>query len=428
MKNKLILIFISIFVLINFCSKKGEIALDAKSYLDSLTRIVEPVYKNMNLSYWNATATGENNYYKEYANYSLQYKRILSNKRDFEIIKKFRNSNEIKDRILKRTFDLLYREFLVNQADTNLVKQITELSSKVEQKFNTFRGKIDGKPVSGNDIKKILKSSNDLELRRKAWDASKQVGGIVANDVIKLVKLRNKLANSLGFDNYFYLMLFIQEFEPGQLDRLFDQLDEHTREPFIELKKELDAYLAKRFGIKEDELRPYHYSDPFFQEAPDIYNVNLNELYADKDIIILASKFYKSIGMDVSKILARSDLYEREGKYPHAYCTHIDRRGDVRIMVNVVPSEYWMNTILHELGHAVYEVYIDKRLPFFLIDPAHSFITEAVAMFFGRLSKNPVWIKEALCVEVSILNEIFTNVKNMLKAEQLIFSRWTQVM
>ena len=50
-------------------------------------------------------------------------------------------------------------------------------------------------------------------------------------------------------------------------------------------------------------------------------------------------------------VLASSDLYEREGKNPQAFCTDIDKEGDVRILCNLKNNEGWMETILHELGH-----------------------------------------------------------------------------
>ena len=53
----------------------------------------------------------------------------------------------------------------------------------------------------------------------------------------------------------------------------------------------------------------------------------------------------------------RSDLYEKPGKNPHAFCTDIDRLGDVRIVCNLKDNEQWMETTLHELGHGVYARY-----------------------------------------------------------------------
>ena len=46
-----------------------------------------------------------------------------------------------------------------------------------------------------------------------------------------------------------------------------------------------------------------------------------------------------------------------------------------------------MGTLLHEFGHAVYDKYLDRSLPYLLREPAHILTTEASAMLFGRLTK-----------------------------------------
>jgi len=422
------LLLVPIVFVLSFCGRYSKMEVEAKNYMDSLTSVVEPIYKAANLAYWNATATGKQKYYGEYSRYKLEIKKIFSSREDFARVKSFKEDRRIKDPVLRRVFEVLYNDFLLNQADTTFLRRITELSTRVEKKFNTFRGKIDGKKVSMNEVKRILRTSNDTELRRKAWVASKQVGEVVVDDLLELVRLRNELACSLGFPDYYTLKLYVQEFKPEELDGLFDRLEEVTREPFVRIKAEIDSILAARFGVEEEELRPYHYSDPFFQEAPNIYTISLDRYYKDANVAELVSSFYKSMGIDVQPIIERSDLYEREGKYPHAYCTNIDRKGDIRVMVNLKPTEQWVGTMLHELGHAIYEVYIDPTLPFFLRDPAHSFTTEAVAMFFGRLSKNPEWMREMLNLSEQETEKIRSVVEKTLMMEQLIFARWAQVM
>ncbi|RKY53553.1 MAG: peptidase M3, partial [Candidatus Neomarinimicrobiota bacterium] len=267
------LLLVPIVFVLSFCGRYSKMEVEAKNYVDSLTSVVEPIYKAANLAYWNATATGKQKYYDEYSRYELEIKKIFSSRKDFARIKSFKEDRRIKDPVLRRVFEVLYNDFLLNQADTTLLRRITELSTRVEKKFNTFRGEIDGKKVSMNEVKRILRTSNDTELRRKAWVASKQVGEVVADDLLELVKLRNELACSLGFPDYHTLKLYVQEFKPEELDRLFDRLDEVTREPFARIKAEIDSILAARFGVEEEELRPYHYSDPFFQEAPNIYTI-----------------------------------------------------------------------------------------------------------------------------------------------------------
>ena len=90
------------------------------------------------------------------------------------------------------------------------------------------------------------------------------------------------------------------------------------------------------------------------------------------------------MGVDVSPILAKSDMYERPGKNQHAFCIHLDRTGDVRTLNNVKASIKWLETVLHELGHAIYELGFDEKLPWLLREPPHMIPTEAMALIAGR--------------------------------------------
>ena len=71
---------------------------------------------------------------------------------------------------------------------------------------------------------------------------------------------------------------------------------------------------------------------------------------------------------------------------------------------------------------------IDMNLPYFLRTPAHTFTTEAIAMIFGRLSSNPYWLRDNAGISAKKLNASEQDVKNSLRLEQLVFSRWCQVM
>ncbi len=122
------------------------------------------------------------------------------------------------------------------------------------------------------------------------------------------------------------------------------------------MKQRLDRELALRFAVPSDELRPWHYGDPFFQETPEVFAPPVDPLYADKDVVSIARRTYHELGFDgIDAILARSDLYPRPGKNQHAYAVDIDREGDVRTFLNVEPNARWMGTLLHELGHTIYQ-------------------------------------------------------------------------
>jgi peptidyl-dipeptidase A len=216
--------------------------------------------------------------------------------------------------------------------------------------------------------------------------------------------------------------------DPAEVTAIFDELDNLTGETFAGLKEEIDAYFGKRFELKPADLKPWHYQNRFFQEAPEIYSVDFDKYYENQDPVRLAAAFFDGIGLNVDDILAKSDLYEKPGKNQHAFSTDIDREGDVRTLDNVRPDSYWMNTMLHELGHGVYSYYNDRNLPYILRDAAHAFTTEAIANLFGRLATDPVWMNEMGIIDKSESVKIMSESRNALKLQMLVFSRWAQVM
>src|SRR5207249_10523086 len=224
-------------------------------------------------------------------------------------------------------------------------------------------------------------------------EASKAVGAVVEKDLRELVGLRNEAARTLGFRDYHVMQLYLNEQTQEQVLEFFDHLDELTREPFRRAKEDIDARLAKNCGVSVDDLRPWHYHDPFFQESPAVYDADLDAVYAGVDILKLCKDYYAGIGLPIDDVLARSDLYEKPKKSPHAFCTDIDREGDVRVLANIVNNEMWMSTMLHEFGHSVYSSKnIPHSLPYLVRLEAHILTTEGVAMMFERLSKQRAWL------------------------------------
>ena len=248
-----------------------------------------------------------------------------------------------------------------HQVPAELRREIVELEASVESTFNTFRGTIDGRRVDNNAIDEILRTSDDTDERRAAWEASKQIGTEVADRLRELARLRNRAARELGFRDHFALALATAELDEDRLFATLDDVDHATAEPFRAWKHELDDALAARFGVDAELLRPWHLDDPFFQETPAAGAIALDDLFADADLEALTVRTYDGLGLDVRPVLEHSDLYARDGKSQHAFCIDIDREGDVRVLCNVEPSERWMDTMLHEFGHAIYDRESDLR-------------------------------------------------------------------
>jgi len=386
-----------------------------------------PLFRRASTAWWVANTTGSDEAYKEKTDAENALVELHSDKATFAQLKSLKADGLVKDAVSARVLDVMYRTYLPGQADTALQKRIVAIENEVEQLFNTHRSDVDGKPLSENDVRKILSETKDMSEAEKAWKGYMAVGGKVEKKLSELVILRNELARSLGFKNFWVMQMTVGEIDGDQLIRLFDELDELTAGPFAALKRQIDAAMAKRFGVETGKLRPWCFGDLFFQDAPDIQKVNLDDVFADQDLLSLTKAYYESIGLEVSDIIARSDLYEKPGKSPHAFSTDLDREGDVRTLCNLKPNAYWMDTLLHELGHAVYDKYIDKSVPFVLHEASHSITTEGFAMMLGAMCKNEEWLAKVRKVESAKAVDVIASARAQLRAEKLIFSRWGQV-
>jgi len=388
----------------------------------------KPLRLEAEAAWWEANITGADAAFarKKAADNALVD--LHSDHEFFAQLKQLKAAGHVSDLVLRRELDVLYRAFVPGQADPQLQKRIVALENDVEQVFNTFRARVGDKTLTENDVRDVLANSTDSAAVEAAWKAYMEVGRQADGRLRELVRLRNETARQLGFRDYFAMQLALQEIDETELFKVFDELDELTRQPFADLKREMDAARAARFRINVSELRPWHYGDLFFQEAPGGDEVNLDDLFKNADLLALCKQYYAGIGLPVDDILTRSDLYEKPGKCPHAFSADLDRAGDTRVLANLKPNVYWANTLLHELGHSVYDKYIRPDVPFVLHTAAHGLTTEGIAEMFGALVKNEEWLRQVLQVEPAEIARIAPAVRRSLRTERLMFARWAQVM
>ncbi|MEP7284155.1 MAG: M2 family metallopeptidase [Chloroflexota bacterium] len=332
------------------------------------------------------------------------------------------------DSLLARQIHLLHYRYAQEQRDSDTIDEITQLMMKIDDAYTNFRGKVGGEPLTNNAIEQILEDEVDNEVRREAWEASKQIGPLVADNIRQLARLRNQTAYKMGYANFHRMNLELDEIDPDWLYAMLDNLAVATDGPFREVKGELDAHLSQRYRVPVEDLRPWHYSDMFFQRAPKVGSVDLDVFFDGQNLEALALKTYDGLGMDTRDVIARSDLYERPMKNQHAFCIHVDREGDVRTLCNLQSNRRWMDTILHELGHAVYDKYIPHEIPWFLREPAHILSTEAMAILMGGMTFERDWLTQIRDLDAAEVDGIIKQVAQYRRLERLIFARWVMVM
>jgi peptidyl-dipeptidase A len=396
--------------------------------IQATVEAIQPLYRAVNQAEWEAALAGtpENNGRQQAA--QAAYMRFWADPGRYADLKRLLESGAATDPIQARQLKVLYLEAAENQQDEATIQKLTELEAAVRDRHYNFRAQLRGDTLNDNQLDDLLLHSSDSGLVQAAWEASKQIGAQVADQVRELARVRNAAARRQGFRDFFERSLVLKEIEETELFRIFGQLEVATAQPFAALKREIERARAAFFGLPEQALGPWHYGDKFFQEPPPMGAVDFDRLFAGQDPVALALATFDGLGLEVRDVLERSDLYARPGKNQHAFCIDIDREGDVRTLCNLEPNTRSSATLLHELGHAVYDKYLNRSQPWAVRTPPHMLSTEAIALLMGALTTNAEWLVEILGVPAGDAARISQAARARERAARLIFTRWVLVM
>jgi peptidyl-dipeptidase A len=377
------------------------------------------------LAWWNAAITGRPADYERMEAAERAVNRHYARPRTFQQLVGLADAAGI-DALTRRRLQRLRSAYRAKQAPVEILDRITSAESEVQETYSTFRATFEGHSATDNELEDVLRNVRETARVRLAWEARKQIGPVVADDLRKLAHVRNEAARAMGFADYWQAQLLLEELDPDWLLQTLEDVDASTRAPFQAMKTELDAHLARRFGIEAGDLRPWHYSDPFFQETPEVFAPPADPLYTQHDVVAFAAETYRVLGFrNIDAILSRSDLYPRAGKNQHAYAVDIDREGDVRTFLNVEPNARWMGTLLHELGHTIYQDGIDRtELPWDLRDDPQGFLNEGFAMFCEQPTTNPDWLSSMVGLPASEAHQLGPRLAAQDTASLLAFVRW----
>jgi peptidyl-dipeptidase A len=328
---------------------------------------------------------------------------------------------------VRRALEQAQLDLLANQIPEADRAELVALQTRVEHAFSSVRGRMGDREVPNNELERVLADSGDLAERRAAWEAGKQIGAVVADDVLALVELRNRIARERGYRDWFAFALATGDIDEAWLEATLAEVEAATREPYGAVKAELDGRLGARFGVPVEALRPWHYGDLFFQRYDGEADADLGPLLTGTDTVALTVAAYDGMGLETRHLLDRSDLQPRPGKDQHAFCLDVDRHGDIRVLANLAPGEEWLDVLLHEVGHAVYDDHIDRSLPWVLRKPPQPLVTEAVALMLGRLRRDPEFLVGVLGADETAAAALTGPSREVLRTGQLVFARWCLV-
>jgi peptidyl-dipeptidase A len=394
-------------------------------FIEQQRNLVEHREIDSAIAYWEAgmaaTPEAEDRAARAQAELDLCYS-------DPERFEQLRLAPEPDDLDLRRQRQILLDEFARNQMSRDVIEDIARREMEIEGIFSNYRADFGGRKVTDNDIRAILRSSADSAERRQAWEAGKQIGPRISGNLLDLIAIRNREARRCGYENFYSMTVSLQELDEDALFATLESVSQAIEPTFLTEKLGFDRRIAAKFDISPSELRPWHYSDPFFQEAPCPDEDRFDKLFEGRNLEEILVAFYSAIGLEIKGLLPHADLYEKPGKNQHAYCLTVGRgTGDVRVNCNLRSDAKWMGTLLHEFGHAVYDNELDVTLPFFLRTVSHIMTTEAVAELMGRFVSSGAWLSRWAQVPKDEADRIAEIAQKALRLNLLVFTQWVQV-
>ncbi|MBI5346768.1 MAG: M2 family metallopeptidase [Chlamydiae bacterium] len=395
-----------------------------KNFLDEYAPKVSNKSQSVALASWLLETTGSKDASFLVSSLNTELKLLFNDEATYKKLVAWQNSKAITDPLLARQLEILILSFKGNMAPKELLEEISNKEAELSTLYANFRAQVDGKKFSDNEIRDVLNNELSVEQRKKVWKASKELGDVLGPKIIELVKLRNKEAKFLGYNNYFDMQLELSEINKADLLKIFNETAEKSDGAYKKMMLDIDTALSKKFNVKTEEIGPWLWKDPFCQEDP-IAPQGLDSYIKSIDILSVAKGYYSKMNLNVEAVITNSDLFERDGKNQHAFCINIDHKQDVRTLCNIKSNGRWMDTVLHEFGHALYDLGYNFELPWLLRTPPHLITTEAIALLMGRQSIKPLFLKE-FC---NVKDEEFLKQMELSAArKQLVFSRFVLLM
>ncbi len=387
---------------------------DAQSFIDAYTAEYVKLSTASSEAQWSANTKiveGDSTNAKEVERTGEAYAAFTGSKENIEKAQAFlKDESKLSGLQAKQLEKILY--FAANNPQTvsDIVKERIKAENAQTEKLFGFNFKVDGKPVSTNEIDEVLRTETDLAKRQKVWEASKEVGIGLKPGLLNLRALRNKTVQALGYKNYFDYQVSDYGMSSDEMMSLIQKINQELRPLYRELHTYARYELAKKYNVKEvpDYLPAHWLPNRWAQDWSSMVTVkgmDLDSVLKTKSpewIVKDGEDFYKSLGFNALP----ASFWEKSSLYPvpanaaykknnHASAWHMDLKADVRSLMSVEPNSEWYETANHELGHVYYYMsYTNDNVPPLLREGANRAYHEAMGSLMGLASMQKPFLEK----------------------------------
>ncbi len=400
-------------ILFQSCFSNKEIQRDAQEFIDNYTRDYVHLYYKSSKAEW-----ASNTIIKE-GDTTLSHKTNLANEAmaaytgSEEIIKTaqdfLKSKSKLTDLQQRQMETILYQAASSPQTIKDTVNKRIAAETAQTQTLFGYTYKLNGKPISTNEIDELLVNETDLSKRKAVWEASKEVGPSLKPGLVDLRRLRNSVVQALGYDDYFSYQVSEYGMNTDAMMSLCDDLISDLWPLYRELHTYMRYTLAEKYNTEVPEYLPAHWLPnrwaQDWSEGMEVKGFDINASLAEHPahwIIEEAEDFYVSLGFAKlpSIFWEKSNLYpypadSSVSKNNHASAWHMNLENDVRSLMSVESNSRWFETVNHELGHIYYYMaYSTDKVPVLLRSGANRAFHEAIGTMMGMAAMQKPFLVE----------------------------------
>ena len=337
---------------------------DLRDLLDDADRELAPLEKAYFLAEWKVAQEATDDGEQALVDASLAYDTALADQERYGALLAAETRNGTRDTSLRRRLTVLRNGAAARQRPRDLAEAILRREASLASLYSLHRGELGGAQVSDNEIEEVLRTSTDPAERRAAWEASKSIGPGASDQVRELGRAAQRgrpgarLPRPLRHDRW-------------QLDELDERWLYHrcstgssALAPAVAGRARRPSTPTARGGSACPPTRtlvPWDYGDPFFQDpppAPDDRSTRrrpVSTRWPSRGRYFAGARprRRRDPGPQRPVPAPRQDQHafritdRARSRHPHP----VQRRAGLR----------WLETMLHELGHAIYDDAIDPR-------------------------------------------------------------------
>lgn len=357
---------------------------EARPYVESFSEKLHQITVDYNLAEWQLYAYGDGSLIDN----AIAEKSLLLS--DQDLYKKTSKwAGNILDPLLAKQVDILCSMATKYHEVGDMLKKVEKKEKKLTESLSNYRVTYQGKQVTDSELSLILETETDPKLRENAWNALHSKGTFFEPQFLELVKMRNNLAHSLGYANFFAMQLDTQNIDTDQLDYVLESLEQVSTPIYSQFMEKEKQKFTDYFGLSPEEIRPWH-----FGLKIDNTSIDVDDFFPKEKQMLFLKSTFKDMGFDLDKMNFIFDLEPRDGKTQGAYCFGIDVPSDVRVLANENSGLLFQRILEHETMHAVYKKGVDSNLPFLLKNCASAALNEGVALVMDIICNSKEWLEK----------------------------------